>query len=387
MMTETTRQQAAATLAEIESVAALVLPEPGNAVVPLAEADAPLADAIRTRMNEIDLTDSGSIVHFGARAQNELQSISQAMLADVKNKDVGPAGDSLREIVTTLRGFSVSELDVRRQQKWWEKLIGRAAPFANFLSRFEAVQGQIDKITDNLLSHEHKLLKDIKSLDMLYEKTLGFYDELALYISAGEAKLTEIDATDVPTKEGEVAIALEDAKILKAQELRDLRAARDDLERRVHDLKLTRQVTMQSLPSIRLVQENDKSLVTKINSTLVNTVPLWETQLAQAVTIQRSAEAAKAVREASDLTNDLLTANAKNLREANVAVRTEMERGIFDIEAVKTANAELIATIEDSLRIADEGKRKRAAAEEDLKTMEVKLRETLSAARAPQGAA
>ena len=387
MMTETTRQQAAANLAEIESIAALVLPEPGNAVVPLTEADAPMADAIRTRMAEIDLTDSGSIVHFGSRAQNELQSISQAMLADVKNKDVGPAGDSLREIVTTLRGFSVSELDVRRKQHWWEKLIGRAAPFANFLSRFEAVQGQIDKITDNLMSHEHKLLKDIKSLDMLYGKTLGFYDELALYIAAGEAKLTEIDATDVPAKEAEVATAEENAKILKAQELRDLRAARDDLERRVHDLKLTRQVTMQSLPSIRLVQENDKSLVTKINSTLVNTVPLWETQLAQAVTIQRSAEAAKAVREASDLTNDLLTANAKNLRTANQAVRTEMERGIFDIEAVKTANAELIATIEDSLRIADEGKRKRAAAEEELKVMESKLRDTLAAARAPQGAA
>ena len=123
---------------------------------------------------------------------------------------------------------------------------------------------------------------------------------------------------------------------MKAQELRDLRAARDDLERRVHDLKLTRQVTMQSLPSIRLVQENDKILVTKINSTLVNTVPLWETQLAQAVTIQRSAEAAEAVRDANDLTNELLTANAKNLRESNKMIREEMERGVFDIEAVKT---------------------------------------------------
>ena len=169
---------------------------------------------------------------------------------------------------------------------------------------------------------------------------------------------------------------------MQAQELRDLRAARDDLERRVHDLKLTRQVTMQSLPSIRLVQENDKSLVTKINSTLVNTVPLWETQLAQAVTIQRSAEAAKAVREANDLTNELLTANAKNLRQANKTVREEMERGVFDIEAVKTANAELIATIEESLQIADEGKRKRAAAEDELQKMEAELRDTLAAAKA-----
>jgi uncharacterized protein YaaN involved in tellurite resistance len=167
-----------------------------------------------------------------------------------------------------------------------------------------------------------------------------------------------------------------------AQELRDIRSARDNLERRVHDLKLTRQVTMQSLPSIRLVQENDKSLVTKINSTLVNTVPLWETQLAQAVTIQRSAEAAEAVRDANDLTNDLLTANAKNLRDANKVIRQEMERGVFDINAVKEANANLIATINESLEIADEGKRKRAEAELELKKMEEELKNTLASAKA-----
>jgi uncharacterized protein YaaN involved in tellurite resistance len=139
---------------------------------------------------------------------------------------------------------------------------------------------------------------------------------------------------------------------------------------------------MQSLPSIRLVQENDKSLVTKINSTLVNTVPLWETQLAQAVTIQRSSEAAAAVRDANDLTNELLTSNAANLRESNKAIREEMERGIFDIEAVKQANADLIGTIEESLAIADEGKARRAEAEEELTKMESDLRDTLAAAKA-----
>ncbi|NDH03662.1 MAG: toxic anion resistance protein, partial [Marivivens sp.] len=230
--------------------------------------------------------------------------------------------------------------------------------------------------------HEHTLLKDIESLDVLYERTLTFYDELALYISAGEAKLKELDEDTIPAKEAEVAAAPEGDGVMVAQELRDLRSARDDLERRVHDLKLTRQVTMQSLPSIRLVQENDKSLVTKINSTLVNTVPLWETQLAQAVTIQRSAEAAKAVREANDLTNELLTANADNLRQANKVVREEMERGVFDIEAVKKANATLIATINESLEIADEGKRKRAEAEVELQRMESELKETLASAKA-----
>ena len=368
----------------VEEVTAVILPEPmdANAVVSLQDADKPLSAEIKRRMGEIDMEDTQSIVSFGSAAQAELQEISQAMLQDVRNKDVGPAGDSLRSIVSTIRGFSVSELDVRRKRSWWEKLLGKAAPFAQFTAKFEKVQGQIDRITDNLLGHEHTLLKDIKSLDMLYEKTLQFYDELALYIAAGEAKLAELDTKTIPAKEKTVAKAKEADQVMVAQELRDIRAARDDLERRVHDLKLTRQVTMQSLPSIRLVQENDKSLVTKINSTLVNTVPLWETQLAQAVTIQRSAEAASAVREANDLTNELLTSNAKNLRESNKMIREEMERGVFDIEAVKQANADLIGTIEESLQIADEGKAKRAAAEKDLKEMEAKLRDTLASAKA-----
>jgi len=383
-MSDSVREKATQSRSMVEEVTALVLPEPAdaNAVVPLEKADKPLGDEIRSRMAEIDMSDTQSIVSFGSAAQAELQEISQAMLADVRNKDVGPAGDSLRSIVSTIRGFSVSELDVRRDRSWWEKLLGRAAPFAKFTAQFEKVQSQIDRITDNLLSHEHTLLKDIKSLDMLYEKTLQFYDELALYIAAGEAKLAELDSTVIPAKEAEVKAAAEDDQVMVAQELRDMRAARDDLERRVHDLKLTRQVTMQSLPSIRLVQENDKSLVTKINSTLVNTVPLWETQLAQAVTIQRSAEAAEAVREANDLTNELLTSNARNLRESNKVIREEMERGVFDIEAVKQANADLIGTIEESLQIADEGKARRAAAEVELKEMEARLRDTLASAKA-----
>ena len=381
-MSDQIRKQAEASLVSVEKITAVVLPEPNGELVTLEAADKPTSAAIQKRMAEIDMGDTQSIVSFGSAAQAELQEISQAMLQGVRNKDVGPAGDSLRNIVSTIRGFSVSELDVRRQRSWWERLLGRAAPMAKFVARFENVQGQIDKITDELLRHEHVLLKDIESLDVLYDKTLQFYDELGLYIAAGEAKITELDTTTIPAKEAEVAAAPEDKGVMMAQELRDIRSARDDLERRVHDLKLPRQVTMQSLPSIRLVQENDKSLVTKINSTLVNTVPLWETQLAQAVTIQRSAEAATAVREANDLTNDLLTANAKNLRDANKVIRTEMERGVFDINAVKEANANLIATINESLQIADDGKKKRAAAEEDLKKMEAELKSTLASAKA-----
>ena len=381
-MTNPTRTAAEAALAEVETVTAAILPEPGTALITLETAAAPQADAIRQRMAEVDLSNTQSIISFGSAAQAELQVISQDMLAGVKNKDVGPAGDALRQIVTTIRGFSSEELDLSRDRSWWDKLTGQAAPLAKFVARYEEVQGQIDRITENLLQHEHALLKDIKSLDLLYEKTLAFYDELALYIAAGEAKLAEADTTTIPAKEAAVAAAPAADQVKVAQELRDLRAARDDLERRVHDLKLTRQVTMQSLPSIRLVQENDKSLVTKINSTLVNTVPLWETQLAQAVTIQRSKEAAEAVREANDLTNELLKSNADNLQAANRTVREEMERGVFDIESVKAANATLIATIEESLRIADEGKTRRAAAATELAKMETDLRDTLASARA-----
>ncbi|MBI6628803.1 toxic anion resistance protein [Pontibaca salina] len=381
-MSDDVRSKAQQTAAEVEQVTTATLSDPSPEIVSLEQADASMSAEIRRRIDEIDMSDTGSIVGFGARAQSELQQISQAMLADVRNKDVGPAGDSLRGIVTTIRGFSVSELDIRRQRSWWEKLIGRATPLAKFTARFEEVQGQIDSVTDDLLKHEHRLLKDIKSLDLLYEKTLEFYDELALYIAAGEEKLHQLDSETIPVKAAEVDQAAEDDQVMKAQELRDLRAARDDLERRVHDLKLTRQVTMQSLPSIRLVQENDKSLVTKINSTLVNTVPLWETQLAQAVTIQRSAEAAGAVREASDLTNELLTKNAANLRDSNKIIRQEMERGVFDIEAVKQANADLIGTIEESLQIADEGKARRAQAEAELQKLEAELRDTLASAKA-----
>ncbi len=369
---------------EVEKVAAVVLPEPKGELIVVSEVKPDLKKVIKSRMAELDMGSTQSIIEFGSDAQSELQVISRAMLDGVRNKDVGPAGESLRNIVTSIRGFSIDELNPNRRRSWWEKLIGRTAPVVKFMAKYETVQGQIDKITDELLDHEHTLLKDIKSLDKLYGKTLAFYDELAIYIAAGEEKLAELDGKTIPAKEIQVEKAGKDKGILRAQELRDLRAARDDLERRVHDLKLTRQVTMQSLPSIRLVQENDKSLVTKINSTLVNTVPLWETQLAQAVTIHRSREAAAAVKSANDLTNELLESNAANLQEANREVRKQMERGVFDIESIKRANEYLINTIQESLAIADEGKAMRAKAEAELENMEAELKATLSAAKAKE---
>ena len=378
-MPKTVRDQAKTTSAQIDALAANPLPAPAPAIVPLEAANGPQSQAITQRLGELDMADTRTIMAFGTSAQSDLRLISQEMLAGVKAKDLGPAGQSLAEIVSTIRGFSGAELDANRRRSWWERLTGAAAPIAQFIARYEQVQLQIDKITADLLTHETVLLKDIKSLDLLYTKTLTFYDELGLYIAAGQAKLHALDTTDLPALDGALATAPDPVK--QAQDLRDLRMARDDLERRVYDLQLTRQVTMQALPSIRLVQENDKSLVGKINATLINTVPLWETQLAQALTIQRARDAAGAVRAANDLTNDLLTQNAQSLGEANKAVRTEMERGVFDMAAVKAANDILIATIQDSLAIADAGKAKRAEAFDELAKMEAALKDALSAAK------
>ncbi len=211
-MQETVRQQAAAALAEVEAVSAALLPEPSTALVPLAEADAPVKAEIEKAIGEIDMADTNSIVRFGSAAQAELQEISQAMLADVRNKDLGPAGDSLRDIVSTIRGFNVEELGVGRKQSWWDRLLGRAKPMAMFAAKFEEVQGQIDRITENLLSHEHTLLKDIKSLDKLYEKTLAFYDELAVYIAAGEEKLKRLDEDEIPANAAAVDAAPETSR-------------------------------------------------------------------------------------------------------------------------------------------------------------------------------
>jgi uncharacterized protein YaaN involved in tellurite resistance len=274
----------------------------------------------------------------------------------------------------------VEALDPNARPGFLARLFGRAGrPIMKFLQEYEEVRDHIERITIDLERHKTRLLTDVTGLDRLYDANLSYFRELEHYVAAGEAKLQELDQQTIPQLAREVEQADD---MVQAQNLRDLRGARDDLERRVHDLRLTRQVAMQALPSIRLVQENDKGLINKINSTLVNTVPLWRQQLAQAITIYRSGRAAETVKAATDLTNELLRANAENLKTANVEARKQIERGVFDIETVKQANQALIETIEESLRIADEGKRARAAATAELTQMEADLRRTLAAASA-----
>ena len=360
-----------------------LLPDIKHDIVPYEEVDQSEKVRIDRLMNEINLTDSNSIIFFGSKAQQELTSISDSMLEGVKNKDLGSAGKSLNNMVAVLRGFEVEDFDPNSRPgfftRLFRKLFGGVSPVAKFIQQYEGVRRQVDTVTDDLEKHKTLLLRDITSLDKLYTANLDYFHNLEAYILAGEQKLKIIDEQIIPQAEGKAA---ETDDVMAAQELRDVRSGRDDLERRVHDLRLTRQVAMQGLPSIRLIQENDKGLVNKINSTLVNTVPLWRQQLAQAVTIFRSAEAAKSVKAASDLTNELLEKNAENLRSANRTVREELERGVFDVNAVRRANENLIATVEESLQIADEGKRRRAEAEQQLQSMETELKATLKSAAA-----
>ena len=344
-----------------------------------AESESGDKEIIGQYLSTIDMDDSKSIIFFGSKAQEQLTTISDRMLEGVKNKDIGTAGNDLNEMVAALRGFDADELDPNKEQGFFARMFGKAKPVVIFLQRYEEVRKQIDGIIDKMESHKTTLLTDITSLDRLYDANLEYFHTLEHYINAGDEKLRQLDEEIIPTQQQKAASSEE---IVAAQELRDLRSARDDLERRVHDLRLTRQVAMQSLPSIRLVQENDKGLVNKISSTIVNTVPLWRQQLATAVTIYRSAAAAETVKSATDLTNELLEANAANLKQANAETRKQIERGVFDIESVKKANQDLIATIEESLQIADEGKRKRADALTQLQQCESELRKTLSAAKA-----
>lgn len=349
-------------------------------IIAYSKANGDEKKSIEQLIAEINVEDRSTILFFGSKAQEEMSSISENMLEGVRNKDLGKAGAPLNNMIATIRGFDIDALNPNKKQGFFARLFGRAKPVSLFLSKYEDVRKQINKITDKLEEQKTQLLTDIISLDKLYDANLEYFHKLELYISAGDEKLRMIDQNQIPELEKAAKENVED--MMAAQAVRDLRSGRDDLERRLHDLRLTRQVAMQSLPSIRLVQENDKTLINKVNSTLINTVPLWKNQLAQAVTIFRMSDTAETVKEATDLTNELLESNANNLRTANAEVREQMERGVFDIESVRKANTQLIETINDSLKIAEQGKAKRAEAAKALTHMEGELRTALVAAKA-----
>ena len=329
-------------------------------------------------LSELDFNNRTSIIYFGASVQEELDDISNRMIDGVKNKDTGAVGAVLNEMVASIKGFDIEELNPNKKLPWYKSLFGGTKPLVKFMQGYEEVRDQIDEISNSLEGHKSQLMRDVKSLDKLYEANLDYFRNLEIYIQAGEIKLKELNEKILPEYEAKA----KSGDMMTIQDLKEMRGFRDDLERRVHDLRLSRQVAMQSLPSIRLIQENDKSLINKITSTIVNTVPLWRNQLAQTVTIFRSHESAKALKNANDLTNELLEKNAEGLREANKEIRTQMERGLFDIESIKKANQTLIDTLNDSLRIADEGREARVKALNELHKTEQELKDALLATKA-----
>jgi len=334
--------------------------------------------AIQSLAQQIDLSDPGSILRFGQEAQTRAQSAADAMLGSARNQETGEAGRTLSGLLSTLRGFDVTKLDER--PGFFSRMFTKAgAEITGIIQRYEGVKGQIEKIGDKLDTHRTRLLEDVERLERLYQATLEWFHALGDHIAAGDTVLRRTNEELIPALEKQVAENPNDD--FAPQRLRDLRGARDELERRVHDLRLTRQVAMQALPSIRLIQENDKALSSKIHSVLANTVPLWRQQLAQALAIHRMREAGQTVKQATDLTNRLLTANAETLRRGNQEARTELERGVFDLDAVQKANAALVATIEDSLRIADEARGQRARAAEELEKLEEDIRRVLMQAK------
>jgi uncharacterized protein YaaN involved in tellurite resistance len=329
---------------------------------------------IRELMTRIDLKDSQTILSFGVEAQREVTQANGQILDKIRNKDTGPAGEALNEMMLQIRGIDASSLKEGKKPGFFGRLFRKLNPIAKFIQQYESVENQIGKIEQQLEKHRYKLVQDVTMLDRLFDATLQYFRELELYIAAGQYKLEQIDQEEIPAIKKN---AEETNSPVDAQNARDLKTLRDDLERKIHDLKLTRQVVMQSLPSIRMTQELDKGLVTKIQSSVINTIPLWKNQLAQAVTIFRTREAAGTLKATSDLTNELLEKGSENLRQANKEVRTELERGIVSVESIEKANENLIGAIQESIQIAEEGKQKRADAEQRLLQCENDLKSTL----------
>jgi uncharacterized protein YaaN involved in tellurite resistance len=335
---------------------------------------------VRELADKIDLDNTQSIISFGVEAQRELTNTADQMLQGVRNKDTGPVGDVLGELMLRVRGLGLDDLKPGDDKpNWFSRVVLRQVhPVAKFVQRYETVQGQVDSLASALEKHKVRLIRDVVLLDKLYDASLNYFHDLELYIAAAETKLRELDEDILPKLR---AKAERSHEMLDVQRLRDITARRDDLERRLHDLRLTRQVTLQSLPQIRLIQDVDKSLINKVQSSILTTVPVWKNQLAMAITLWNQKQALRTQRMVTDTTNKMLARNAELLRTGNAQARTEIERGIFDIETIRKVNDELIATIEESIQIAQDGKRKRYEAEVEMERLEHELKQTLLNAR------
>ena len=324
---------------------------------------------------QIDITKANAILQYGSAAQNKVADFSEQTLKNVRTKDLDSVGDTLEELVKQLKNFDVNE----KEDGFFDKLFKKSAnSVENLKTKYDSASGNVDKIVKILEDHQVTLLKDINLLDQLYEKNLVNQKELTMYILAGYKKLDEVKNNDLKQ-------ALQKAKETKdpedAQKANDLSNAVNRFEKKLHDLELTRVVSIQTGPQIRLVQNNDTLMVEKIQSTLVNTIPLWKSQMLIALGISHSKDAAKAQNEVTEMTNKMLRENAENLKMATIETAKESERGIVDIETLTETNKKLIETLEEVQKIQTEGREKRAAAQVELRKIETELSNKLTDVR------
>ena len=320
--------------------------------------------------NQIDLNKSNLILQYGVGAQKKIADFSETALNNVKTKDLGEIGDMLSGVVTELRSFDVDEGE--------KGFLGFFKKSSNKLTvmkaKYDKAEVNINKICEALETNQLQLLKDIAMLDKMYELNKTYFKELSMYIMAGKKKLAKVQTEELPSLiEKSIASGWPE----DAQAVNDLTATCNRFEKKIHDLELTRMISIQMAPQIRLVQGNDTIMAEKIQSTIVNTIPLWKSQMVLALGVSHSAQAAKVQREVTDMTNELLRKNAETLKMATIETAKESERGIVDIETLRITNESLISTLDEVMRIQIEGRQKRKEAEIELNRIEEELKTKL----------
>lgn len=322
-------------------------------------------------VTKIDLKNSGAILQYGAGTQKKMADFSEAALNNVRTKDLGEVGEMISNVVTELKNFDVNEEEKSGFFGFFRKTSDK---LANMKTRYEKAEVNVEKICQALEGHQIQLMKDVAVLDKMYELNKTYFKELTMYIMAGKKKLDQVRSQELPQ-------LMEKARRTglpeDAQEAKDLDAMCNRFEKKIHDLDLTRMISIQTAPQIRMVQSSDTLMVEKIQSTIVNTIPLWKNQMVLALGVTHSTQAAQAQRQVTDMTNELLRKNAETLKQATVETVKESERGIVEIDTLKQTNASLISTLDEVMKIQEEGRAKRQAAEVELRKMEDDLKNKL----------
>ncbi len=318
---------------------------------------------------KIDIENTNQILQYGAGTQKKMADFSNTALENVKTQDLGEVGDLISGVVGELKNF-----DVEEDRGFFGFFKKQSSKIENMKNKYAKAEVNVEKITDALEQHQVRLMKDSAMLDKMYEQNLNYFKELTMYILAGKKKLEETRNGKLLELQNKAAMSglPEDAQVAK-----DLDEKCNRFEKKLHDLELTRTISMQTAPQIRLIQNNDTSMVEKIQTTIVNTIPLWKSQMVLALGIAHSTEAAQAQKQVTDLTNELLRKNAETLHMATVETAKASERGIVDIETLQKTNADLIQTLDDVMRIQKEGREKRQAAELEMRKMEDELKKKL----------